>query len=630
MLVEYSKPQSSSSGRQETPRTSWRSAVLILVDHMVDHLSGVSDSSISYHPEFASLGEHALGRELARIRPDALLTRRPIGDAAARSWRTACGQRHLVVVMIGRMNTFPSDDLPTGVINRVVTSGEDSLPEALAVAERAWFDAVVEAKRVMGQARTQTANGRSVAMVGAGVVNLITALRLVRDGYEITVYEKAPDPRGDAHWTDYGCSRGGGDARMFTLTEADGYHFGATPETSNPLRVPIRDGGWRITGPASLSDRDLEWVSANAAVPGWLSRSYTSDILLFNRAAGELWQELMREEPEAFDDVGRREGILRLYTDEQHLRRQIARQEKVGANPLVYTPDQIAARHPALGDAVRGQVVAGGIQVPGFTVQAHAFLTRIVDLLERSGVRFSWEREASQLRRDESGTPSGLWVADDLVLADHFVVSTGVYGGELLRGTASDGLVHGVLGVWLTLPGGDPALAHSLKIGRRGHLAEDANVTVANGPGGEPRLIIGSGYGWTGHDPSNVDAEELIRLYDAVEDTALTFFPRAFAEARKSGLLKHSRRFCLRPWTASSLGVLEIAEKSDGGVMVVTGGHNTGGFAQAPVVAQAVSAALQGRNHSMHTLYHPDRLRTFLNARRPGAVNVEERSLQHQ
>lgn len=591
--------------------------MLILVDHPVDHVfTEIADSNILYHPELAAVGEHVLGRELARVRPDLLLTRRPLGGAAARSWRTACSQRHLVVVMIGRMDTLPSDGLPPGVISRVVTPSGDSLTEALAAAESAWIDAVVEVKLAMGHAQARAASGRTVTMVGAGVVNLVTALRLMREGYEITIYDMAPDPRVDAHWKDYGCSRGGGDARMFTLTEADGYYFGATHEATNSLHAPIHDGGWRITSPTSLSDRDLEWVSANAAVPRWLSRSYTSDILLFNRAAGELWQELMRDERAAFDNVGRREGILRLYTDEQHLHSQITRQEKVGANPQVFTPDQIAERHPALGDAVRGQVVAGGIQVPGFTVQAHAFLTRLVDLLERSGVRFSWGQEVSQLRRDGSGAPSGLWVADDLVVADHFVLSTGAYGGELLRGTASDGLIHGVLGAWLTLPGSDPVLEHSLKIGRHGHLAQDANVTVANGPDGEPQLIIGSGYGWTGHDPRNLDAEELDGLYDAVEDTARTFFPRAFAEARKSGLLTQSRRFCVRPWTASSLGVLEIAEKSGGGVMVVTGGHNTGGFAQAPVVAEAVSAALEGRHHSMHTLYHPDRLRAFLHARR--------------
>jgi D-amino-acid dehydrogenase len=86
--------------------------------------------------------------------------------------------------------------------------------------------------------------------------------------------------------------------------------------------------------------------------------------------------------------------------------------------------------------------------------------------------------------------------------------------------------------------------------------------------------------------------------------------------------LSGSRRFCVRAWTASSLGILEIVKKADGGILVVAGGHNTGGFAQAPVVAEAVLAALQGKHHLMHTLYQPNRLRVFLRSRLSGEVDI--------
>lgn len=593
--------------------------MLILVDHPVPDRAAVevvADLNVLYRPGLGAVDECVLGRELAREKPDALLTKRVLGRAAARTWRAACTGRQLVLVMIGQHGTGALNESFEGIINRVVMTSDDSLVGILATAENAWTDAVLRAHPATRRNRGRAGSNQSVAMVGAGVVNLVTALWLVREGYQkISIYEKAPDPRAGVHWTSYGCSRGGGDARMFTLTEADGYYFGAPHGTPDVLCISARNGGWRITGSTPLSRRDGDWISANSAVPPWLSRSYTSEILLFNRAAGELWNQLMRVEPELFNNVGLVQGILRLYTDEQHWHKQISRQEKVGANPLALTPSQIAARYPALTDAVRGRVIAGGIEVRGFTVQVHAFLARVVDLLERSGVRLFWGQEVSRLRWDGTGVPWRLCVGDELIGADHFVLSPGVYGGELLRGTASDGLIHGVLGAWLTLPGSEPNLERSLKIARRGHAAEDANVTVAVGPDNEPQLIIGSGYGWTGHDPNNIDAEELNALYDAVEDTASTFFPGAFANARESGLLAASRRFCTRPWTASSLGVLETIEKSDGGVMVVTGGHNTGGFAQAPVVAEAVSAALRGRHHPMHTLYHPDRLRLFLRSR---------------
>ena len=55
-----------------------------------------------------------------------------------------------------------------------------------------------------------------------------------------------------------------------------------------------------------------------------------------------------------------------------------------------------------------------------------------------------------------------------------------------------------------------------------------------------------------------------------------------------------------------------MLETKYGGKCIITGGHNTGGFAQSPAVAQAVLAAIQGRKHGMHHLYHPDRASAFL------------------
>jgi D-amino-acid dehydrogenase len=150
-----------------------------------------------------------------------------------------------------------------------------------------------------------------------------------------------------------------------------------------------------------------------------------------------------------------------------------------------------------------------------------------------------------------------------------------------------------------------------VKIARKGHRAEETNVTLGTGESGEPVLICGSGYGWTGLNPGNIDSAELDVVFDALEDTIRHFFPAAHAAAREAGTLDASRRFCVRPWTSSCLGVFETVPADGGGALVVTGGHNTGGFTQSPVVAEAVLAALAGRPHTMHTRYHPRRLERF-------------------
>lgn len=594
--------------------------MLILLDHEVPEgtLRLLRGPHLLHRPESADGPDRAA--VLTSRHPDVLITRTAPDAAEETAWRTASAGTARVVLLVGAGTPDePSDDgeLSRGagpIVLRVAGTGPQAYAAAAARAERAWWQASAESlpPRSTGPGPARPApGGRSVALVGAGVVNLVTALQLLRDGHRVTVHDAAPDPRASAHWTAYGCTRGGGDGRMFTLTEADGYHRTAE-NAPMPFRTPVEDGGWLLADADALSPADLEWAAENTRVPPWLGRSYTEDILRFNRVSGDLWRELLDAEPVLAEGVGLREGILRLYTDADRLRLQTARQDRVGATLGVHTPEEVARRHPALGDACRAGAFAGGIEVVGFTVQIHLFTTRLVDLIEEAGGTFHWQRPVLSLARDDAGRPDGLVCEDGVVRADHYVVSPGVYGGPLLRGTAADGMIHAVMGVWLTLPNTDPALEHSLKIAWPGHRAEDSNVTVVTDPFGTPQLLIGSGYGWTGADPANIDPRQLESLYAAVETTAERFFPRSFEQARSSGLLKESRKYCMRPWTASSLPVLEMSRHAAGGLLVVTGGHNTGGFAQAPAVAQAVSAALGGRAHPMHTLYHPGRLRAFL------------------
>jgi D-amino-acid dehydrogenase len=57
--------------------------------------------------------------------------------------------------------------------------------------------------------------------------------------------------------------------------------------------------------------------------------------------------------------------------------------------------------------------------------------------------------------------------------------------------------------------------------------------------------------------------------------------------------------------------LFETVPTAGGGLAIITGGHNTGGFAQAPSVGQAVIGALAGRHHPMHVLYDPFRFTDF-------------------
>ncbi|MFG2114641.1 FAD-dependent oxidoreductase [Streptomyces sp. NPDC048718] len=522
------------------------------------------------------------------------------------------------------------------------------------------------------RARTPVPAGpESVLLVGAGIVNLVTAQRLQSAGYEVAVVDAGPDPRAGAPWRLYGTSRGGGNARMFTLTEMDDYHAKSPSDTVSPSvfdRTPD-DCGWDVRrhpdeppdpaarpggtrpdpvridtlrpeaarpgasrpgpahveptpsataptpsaaapaahspGAAARADAETAWVRDFKSVPPWLARTYNEDIFALNRRSERLWQRWMETRPDLFADVRLSHGILRLYEDPAHLEESARRQDEVGATLARYGPDEIRERFPALAGAVP-DAYAGGIMVRGFTVTVHDFMSALLTSLEAGGARLHFGRRADRILRTRHGEVSGVLTPYGVHRATHYVVSPGVTGGTLTRDAGALGQVQGVLGCWASLPDLAPGLGHSLKVGRRGHLTEDANVTLGRDETGDRVLIVGSGYGWTGGDPDNIDERHLDLVQAALADTARRLFPAAYEAAGGEAGLMASRKHCVRPWTASNLGLFDLAPAEDG-VLVLTGGHNTGGFAQAPVIAEAVLSALRGRYHPMHTFYHPDR-----------------------
>ncbi len=337
--------------------------MLILLDHAIpdEALRLVQGPHLRYRPELA--GQDRAG-EPALVRPDVLLTRTEPDESETGAWRTAAGGAPVVVTEADAVRDPDADTVAPAagsgggpILLRVADAPDPQrYADILALAERTWWvassspalaDRLATARRTARRRTTdrRTPAGRSVALVGVGVVNLVTALRLLRDGHRVTLFDSAPDPRASAHWTAYGSSRGGGDARMFTLTEADGYHRTAESDPV-PFGTPLEAGGWLMADPAGLSPAELAWARDNARIPPWLGRAYTEDILLFNRLSKDLWQELLGAEPTLADGVGLREGVLRLYTDHDRLRAQIARQDRVGATLGVHSPGELARRHP--------------------------------------------------------------------------------------------------------------------------------------------------------------------------------------------------------------------------------------------------------------------------------------------
>ncbi|MGW2705511.1 FAD-dependent oxidoreductase [Streptomyces sp. NPDC001340] len=591
---------------------------------------------VRFQPELDTADDITVAASLREVRPHVVISATAPSSAVLRAWRDAMGAEPIAVVRIGPSRQLEERRLPStqaepqhsrlpfdvplfSVSGPLSGAGapadreEAVLFRALAIAERFVQEHRAKLDRRTAAGPRSDGKRESVLVVGAGVVNLVTAHTLLANGYRVTLVDTGPDPREDHPWHHFGCSRGGGNARMFTLSEMDDYHarHADDPDSNLVFDRPPEQLGWDIRRDPAAVAGDQAWVQDFKSPPRWLTHAYNHDIFGLNRRSGDLWKEWMKEQPHVFDGLHVRHDILRLYQDEADLVASRSRQDAIGATLALFSPDMVRERFPALARAGR-EAFAGAIMVRGFTLDVHRFMTGLVDLLEAGGAELCFNLRAERILRDGAHV-TGVLTASGVFHRDHYVFSPGVDGGSLLSDSGLAGHVHGVLGCWTTIPNTTQPLENSLKVARRGHIAADANVTVGEDERGRPALMIGSGYGWTGADPRNIDERKLESIHAAVADTVELLFPETYESIGGRDGLRRTEKYCVRPWTASNLGIFQ-ATRAASGAFVVTGGHNTGGFAQAPVIAEAVLHALLGRHHPMHTLYHPSRMQRALAA----------------
>ncbi|KAI9369901.1 hypothetical protein BJX61DRAFT_545154 [Aspergillus egyptiacus] len=489
-----------------------------------------------------------------------------------------------------------------------------------------WEEAILrEAEMLYARARVNTkvppqesledkdGKKETVLLVGAGIVNLLTAEFLAARGYRVRVVDAGPDPRDCADWTRLGVTSCGGNARMYTRTEADNYNEKGSKiyaDMKSIFRETVRNGGWSVKSPGDFTAAEQDWVRTFEQIPAWLARAFRDDIQEVNMEAGKLWKEYMETVPLLFQEVECRKDIVRMYAEPDALDTAVALHRRLGALVQATSPSEFLEANPGFRSAASSDHLAGGITVEGFTVNIHPFVARLIGRIVDLGGEFLWECEARSITRDSRGQVVHLESQLGPLEADHFVLSPGVTGNALLKGTRSENLIQGILGVWLQIPNLNGQQKHSIKIHRRGHLVEDINVTVAkDAETGEDILVFGGGYGYVGQDFPAPDSPELRALFDELEEVARIYFPQGYAAAKAHGTLYPGghRKFCVRPFTPTGLGVYEKIPTANGGCLIITGGNNTGGFAQAPAMARAVWRSLVGEHDPIHVLFHPDR-----------------------
>ncbi len=589
--------------------------ILLMLELEKTELNTLLGDNVAYRPDLSKKGDSFLVDYIIKYSPEIIISGTDVSSNVIQVWAKACRGVDLRLLVVNDKNIRPQSRTVNGVTVVDLAVTHDAGITALVYAEKLYTRLVTcrHARSVVERCGKLRKASSSVLLVGAGIVNLIAAYYLRGRGCQVTIIEASPDPRSHSDWGTLGCTHGGGNARMFTLTECDDYHdkyYSHNFRFNAHFQEPVSKSGWVIGDIGSFDEKEVEWTNDFKNVPIWLANLYNEDIFNLSHEAKSLWELLITEHPTLFENVEFKRNVLRVVSDEAYQQHQIKRQEWVKSTVKVLDNEDIVNAYPSLAAGCDNGTIVGGIEVVGFTLNIHRFVSNLLEHLERSGVTFKWDRGANSINRDADGVVSSITAGDQTYVANHYVVSPGAYGSSLLQGTLSENKVHGMLGAWISFPNLEPKLHQSVKISRPGHVANSGNIILAKDDKGSDILIFGSGFGYTGSDPNNIDANELECIYKSMEDYVKKTFPKAYEAALQSGQLVKSRKYCIRPWTATCLGVFEIDNAVDG-CFIVSSGHNTGGFAQSTSSAMAIIAAIEGEEHIMHSLYHPQRFTSF-------------------
>lgn len=448
-------------------------------------------------------------------------------------------------------------------------------------------------------------------VVGTGVVNLVSAYFLSKLNHKLILIDKAPSPFEENSWESKGCTFGGENVRMYSYTEADNYNEKGSKlyaEMNKAFEQTIANDGWLVREKVALSQQEHDWIRDFHQVTPEQALQFSEDIYSVNIRSGKYWEKWMNEAPDLFQQVDLRKGILRIYSDTDDFVAARKLHKRLGSLDCAFEAKESAEEYPNLYYAYEKGLLGGCMRVKGFTLKVQDFCKNIIYYLENYGAEFRWNTPFSEIKRNDNGKVAGIVIEDGLEKYDNYLLSLGAYAGTTVKNTQTNNQIHGVLGVWLTIPNLYPELNHSIKIHKAGHVGEDSNVTLINKKG-SPVLVLGSGYGYVGSACYNqIKSEEITGIYESMEETAKTYFPEAYDMAIKTNTINEEKKYCVRAWTPTSLGIFESIPTVSAGRLLITGGNNTGGFTQAPDIAEAVVAAFKGNSHPMHDLFHPQRI----------------------
>ncbi len=409
--------------------------------------------------------------------------------------------------------------------------------------------------------------GKHIAVVGAGVVGLATAVRLRREGYRVTLI----DPENPGSQASFGNAG-------LIMTAQNG-----------PLSTP---GLWRKV-PGMLRDKDgplvMRWQHFPRLAPWfmrflgnsrWSRYEAIADVLtpLVTRSL-ESWQTLVGAHESA--RLFRQDGILYVFRERRNFlaaQKELAFRQRYGIPGEIIPTEELRQMEPALAPGL-----AGGILYPE---NAHC-----VDPAALSAALFSAYRQAGgEVRRvavkELQPSSQGVRVvtADGETVVDEVVVAAGIRSPRLVKPFGVRPMLAAERGYHLMLTRPDVTL-------RRPIGAGDDKFVIT--PMAKGIRLAGTA------EFADVDAPADWRRSDNLLPMAQRLFPEMDGQATAT------RWMGARPSTPDSLPMVGRTPKNPR--IICAFGHAHLGLTLGAVTAEMVSELVGGRRSNVVEALRPDR-----------------------
>jgi D-amino-acid dehydrogenase len=363
-----------------------------------------------------------------------------------------------------------------------------------------------------------------VCVLGAGVIGLVSAYYLARDGHEVVIADQNGAPAQECSY-----ANGGQLSYSYVAPLAGPNVFGLLPrwlvKRDSPLRIRLR---W--------DSQQWRWAFdfLRACTRGRNLRS-TAELFSLAQVSRTLLHEFIDRERIAFDRS--RDGKLIIHREAAALdvaARNAAYLAKLGARQRILDAAQCVQLEPALA-GLRGKI-AGGV----FTESEEAgdclkFCCELERLLrQRYGVEILFHRRIDAFRAG-AGRINAILTDRGDVDADAFVMALGIGSAGLARSIGIRLPLYALKGYSLTVPAGDEAprisvtdsqsrivytrlgqelpIAAMVDIGARGRAVEPERITTLKARVREsfPTLqALDQARAWAGLRPSTAQGKPVV------------------------------------------------------------------------------------------------------------------------